>query len=366
MLIEFITPYFYPLQGGIEVVVGNLASLLTTRGHVVIVHTANKIPNSATILPETEKKDGFTIKRYKYIPSYGLFFPKLVHKNSIISMHNYSSLANDYIAFLYRSHKKTLTPYGTITYDISQRSHKIFSHVYDTFIGSYTLSNIDNVIAMTNFEKNKILKKYPKLKDSISVIAAGVSLPTNKFFTSTVLKKYKIDYKYFLSIGRIGESKRYEDILRILPYYPKYHYILAGEDLGYLHFLEDLATKLQLKDRFHYVGKISNQEKNALLTKASLFLMPSLAEAFSIASLEAFYFSDCVIAADSGGLHDLFTQLSGSLYSVGDLNALKSKITTLLETPVSLQLKIKRKRIIESTYSWEAIADKYENLFKTI
>src|SRR4030042_1551843 len=211
MNIEIITSYFKPYKGGIENVVLHYAEELGRLAHKVCVHTGDSTPGGTyKNLPKYEKHKYYKIRRYRIFP-YSLFFPKLMYKDSVLSLHNYSCLMNDYISLVHPNRKKILSPYGNISYDLNQRQHQHLAPIYDKFIGKRTLNAVDRIIAMTSYEKNGIIKKYPKFKNKINIIAAGMD-----FIKITPSEKKHFPFKYFISVGRVTHTKRFEDVLYIM------------------------------------------------------------------------------------------------------------------------------------------------------
>lgn len=356
MRIEFVTSYFYPFTGGIENVVLHLAEGLSNNGHTVVVHTGNTYPNAKQLLQSKETHKKFLIKRYPIYP-FSLFFPKLEFTDSVVSLHNYSALMNDYVSLRYPKHKKMMTPYGTITYNRSQRKYPVLSIAYDLLLGKQTLFLQDKIIAMTDFERNTIIKKYPGLQSKLLTIGGGIDSITSNKFTK------KLPEKYFLSVGRIAQSKRFEDVLSVLQDFPSYHFVLAGGDNGYLTTLEQVAKEKHVADRFFYVGRVTEAEKAFLMENAAVFIMPSLAEAFSIASVEAFYYGKRVVGANSGGIIDIFSELGGETYYAGNIVDLSRALHSIITKQLSSSDIEKRKKSIEKKYTWDTIVQQYEKAF---
>lgn len=358
MKVELITSYFYPFTGGIESVVMHLAQGLSKRGHTVVVHTGNTFPGSTKILPSRETYEKFVIKRYP-LYSFSLFFPKLEFSDSVVSLHNYSALMNDYVIRRFPTYKKIMTPYGTITYNRSQRKYPFLSIVYDALLGKSSLFNLDTIVAMTEFERKSIAEKYPQLKEKIVVIPGGIDIVKPK----KTGKEIVLPEKFFFSIGRIAPSKRFEDVLSVLQRFSSYHYVLAGGDSGYLSELQRIAQEKKVADRFHYIGKVTESEKAYLMGEADVFIMPSAAEAFSIASVEAFCYSSRVLGANSGGIVDVFSELEGELYTAGSVDSLSNSLKKMVKMKVSQKIRLKRKKVIQSKYSWDVVVRQYEQAF---
>lgn len=359
MIIEIVTSYFAPYKGGVETVVLKLAEGLGKKGHKVYVHTAKDTPGPKN-LNEYKKYKYFTVRRYP-IYDYSLLFPKFFHKNSILSLHNYSCLMNDYVAFRFPNRKKILSAYGNITYERKQRIHTTLAPIYDRFIGRRTLFNVNKIVAMTNFEKKQIIDKYPMFKNKVDIVAAGID-----FAYKNTKQKKPFNFPYFVSLGRIVPTKHFDDILKILKYFPKYHYILAGRDNGYANTLVEMAKQLGVEKRFHYVGEINEKQKVAILTHGEIFIMPDAANAFGIANLEAFYYLGKVVATDSGGMTELTKEFGGEIFHVGDLVGLQKAIKKDLSRRITLSQKKKLRNAIEKKYSWEAVVDAYERVLLSL
>lgn len=355
MKIEFLTSYYIPYIGGIENVVEHLAEGLSKRGHKVVVHTSNVSPAGHVNLKPRQKTKNYLIKRYRMYP-YSLFFPKFEYSDSIISMHNYSALMNDYVAYISKGRRKIFTPYGTLTYSSEQRQHKYLAVLYDFLIGHRTIYNVDKIVGMTNYEKVRIINQFPELKNKVTVIPAGID------HIKSFSKKKIFPFKYFLSVGRISHTKKFDDVVKVMPFFPDFHYVLCGKDNGQIENIEKIARDFGVQERFHYLGEISNREKANLISNCSLFIMPSVAEAFSIASLEAFFYAKEVIAARSGGVEDLFKEMGGVTYKRADLSDLKKAINIAIKRKPQINIRRIRRNVIQKKYSWDIIVREYEKL----
>jgi len=69
---------------------------------------------------------------------------------------------------------------------------------------------------------------------------------------------------------------------------PEWHLVIAGPDeAGHAAEVASRADQLQLSDSVSLVGPVYGAEKQALLRAASVFVLPSFSEGFSVAVLEA-------------------------------------------------------------------------------
>jgi glycosyltransferase involved in cell wall biosynthesis len=103
-----------------------------------------------------------------------------------------------------------------------------------------------------------------------------------------------------LFLGRVHPKKNVEFLIRAwnlaiaLP--SDYHLVIAGPgDAKYLARLKRLAASGPCRERIHFAGSVSGQDKAYLFGRAQWFLLPSLQENFGVAVLEAVE-SGCAIA----------------------------------------------------------------------
>jgi glycosyltransferase involved in cell wall biosynthesis len=63
--------------------------------------------------------------------------------------------------------------------------------------------------------------------------------------------------------------------------------MIAGPDCGMLSSLEQMTDELRLRESVTFAGMVTGEQKWSMLAAASLFVLPSYSEGFSIAVLEA-------------------------------------------------------------------------------
>ena len=99
--------------------------------------------------------------------------------------------------------------------------------------------------------------------------------------------------------------------------------------------LEQLADQLGLADRVTFHGHTSDEELRALLTRASVFVIASIAELQSIATMEAMASGLPIVGADAMALpHLIHDGENGYLFRAGDDDDLAAKLTAVLtQTP---------------------------------
>jgi glycosyltransferase involved in cell wall biosynthesis len=107
--------------------------------------------------------------------------------------------------------------------------------------------------------------------------------------------------------------------------------------------LEQLTAELGLSERVNFHGHTTDEELRAHLTRASLFVIASIAELQSIATMEAMASGLPIVAADAVALpHLVHDGENGYLFTPGDVDDLTAKLTTVLTQSPEERLRMQR------------------------
>lgn len=141
------------------------------------------------------------------------------------------------------------------------------------------------------------------------------------------------DQNRIIFVGRLTAEKQVEVILQAMtkldPALGTTFDIVGGGDQR--KQLESLAAKLGLADRVTFHGRTTDEELRALLSRASLFVIASIAELQSIATMEAMASALPIVAADAVALPHLVRDgENGYLFPPGDADALAARLTDVL------------------------------------
>ncbi|GAA2909598.1 glycosyltransferase involved in cell wall biosynthesis [Microbacterium keratanolyticum] len=134
-------------------------------------------------------------------------------------------------------------------------------------------------------------------------------------------------------VGRLTAEKQIDVILHAMtkldPALDVTFDIVGGGDQR--KNLENLTRDLGLADRVTFHGRISDEELRALYSRASVFVIASIAELQSIATMEAMASALPVVAADAVALpHLVHDGENGYLFPPGDVTVLAERLTTVL------------------------------------
>lgn len=140
------------------------------------------------------------------------------------------------------------------------------------------------------------------------------------------------------TIGNIRHVKGHDLFIRaaaaIAPRYPNVRFSIAGGVLepSYFEELQTLVRNLNLEDRFHFAGGITDLRGH--LSAADIFVLPSRSEGFSNAIVEAMAASLPVVATNVGGNAEAVQNgVTGLIVPAEDSAALAAAISQLLADP---------------------------------
>lgn len=134
-------------------------------------------------------------------------------------------------------------------------------------------------------------------------------------------------------VGRVTLEKEIDVIVRALTRIDPeldVRFTVVGDGDQRKH-LERLAKDLGVDDRVHFTGRVSDEELRAHLTRASAFVIASIAELQSIATMEAMASGLPVIAANAMALpHLVKNGKNGYLFQPGNDRECADRITKVL------------------------------------
>lgn len=139
--------------------------------------------------------------------------------------------------------------------------------------------------------------------------------------------------KRIVFVGRLTAEKQVEVILKAMtkldPALAVTFDIIGGGDQR--KQLEALSRQLGLADRVTFHGRTTDAQLRALLSRASLFVIASIAELQSIATMEAMASALPIVAADAVALpHLVHDGENGYLFEPGNDSELAARLTDVL------------------------------------
>ncbi|MEK6923041.1 MAG: glycosyltransferase family 4 protein [Nanoarchaeota archaeon] len=375
MKIGFLTSYFYPFMGGLESNCYYLARELA-KEHAVHIFTSDR-KNGMILKKKEEIIDGIHVHRsknwfrYRYYIALnpGLLFKVLKSDLDVLHVHSLGFIWHDFIVFLKKLFSRTKlinTPHGPF---MALKDYNSLANIY-----KFILRSIEKVLNMlydgaieVNDSQYIWLVKTGFKKQNIFFVPNGIPKDTFKRIDVNVKNKYGIDNKLVISyIGRVQKYKGLDQVIRVLPYFPDVVFVIVGEDAGDMDRLERIARELRVMDRIIFTGRVSTDEKYALLDVSKIFILPSEWEAFGISMLEAMARGNVIISTKTEGGKFLIKKDNGFLYNFGDIEELKKILMQVLNDKERMDFLIEKNIKKSKEFLWEKNARKLEEVYKTI
>ncbi|MCF2651180.1 glycosyltransferase family 4 protein [Anaeromassilibacillus senegalensis] len=184
----------------------------------------------------------------------------------------------------------------------------------------------------------------------------------------------KSDYSdhWILFLGRLGERKGTFDLLQAVPAIlkavPDVKLILCGD--GEIAACRREAQRLGVANCVEFPGWVDAEQREALFSACSLFVLPSHHEGMPMALLEAMAHGLAAVSTDVGGIPQVIeSHVNGVCIPAGDTRQLAETVTSLLLCPKKKErIGQAGKKTIQSRFGIEAnllqLTDFYDKLCK--
>jgi glycosyltransferase involved in cell wall biosynthesis len=150
--------------------------------------------------------------------------------------------------------------------------------------------------------------------------------------------------------------------------FPEVRFNIAGDVLEPDYFIElqHLIRDLNLSDRFHFTGGVTNLREH--LATADIFVLPSRSEGFSNAIIEAMAASLPVVAANVGGNAEAVIEgVNGFIIPSEDSAALSAAVSRLIADPSLAEAMGKAGRsLVEENFTTNAMMVRTTRAYQTL
>lgn len=252
--------------------------------------------------------------------------------------------------------KKTIAHFHSFSPDTTVKSR--WASIY-----AYLFGKADTVIALSPYWKREIISAFPQIEEcKICVIYNPC---TCEQYTDIYEKKNTILYA-----GSVIARKGYVDLImafaRIADSYKTWNLVLAGN--GEIDKAKAIAEDLGIEERIDFTGWIKGRDKDRAFKEATVFCLPSYAEGFPMAVLDAWAYGLPVIATPVGGLPDIAVDENNVLFfPVGNIDALSRRLEQII-TDQGLRTKLSAGGLKLSTtvFDKQTIASQLGDLYSTL
>jgi len=116
----------------------------------------------------------------------------------------------------------------------------------------------------------------------------------------------KINRPFLFSIGAATKRKNFGSLVEMLKFLPQYDLVLAGDNnTEYKEELLKLIAKSGLEDHIHFIGRVTDTEKQYYYKNCEALVFPSLREGFGIPPIEAMTFGKPVFLSNRTSLPEV-------------------------------------------------------------
>jgi glycosyltransferase involved in cell wall biosynthesis len=163
------------------------------------------------------------------------------------------------------------------------------------------ISDVDKVVAISEFVADDLRHYFPEAKSKISVIYNGA----DKLSVPDDYSPPHIPQRPFLfTIGLLSVQKGFH-LLPALLKDNSYELIIAGIETPHKQTIIEEAIKYNCLDRLHIVGPVSDLDKSWYFKNCTAFVFPSKAEGFGLPVIEAMHFGKPVFLAKKTSLPEV-------------------------------------------------------------
>ena len=233
------------------------------------------------------------------------------------------------------------------------------------------LNNVKYVVANSKFTKNLAIEKGVN-PNAIIVINPGVN-EVQEISESNLIKAEDIllnKSPRLITVSRFDKRKNHSKVImavrNLKQLYPNIIYTCIGYGEEE-EKLRRLTRELILEDQVLFLNNISQELKNALVSKSDLFVMPSVihkksVEGFGIAFIEAAQYNIPSIGGKDGGASDAIDHNKTGLICDGNnLDEIYSSINKMLENKNFIEYGKSAKKN-SNKFLWSNIIENYKRI----
>lgn len=237
----------------------------------------------------------------------------------------------------------------------------------DTVEGRYAeryavfFKTADKILVLSNWWKEQLISHLSLNPDKIEVLYNPCPI---------VNKDNRHHSDIILYAGTVNERKGYKDLIRafasIADKYPSWRLAIAGN--GEIEEGKQLAGHLGVAERVEFLGWVSGDAKERAFKSASIFCLPSYAEGFPMAVLDAWAYGLPVITTPVGGIPDVAVGGENMLlFNPGDIKSLSDSLNQLISNQ-KMRNKISEASLCfaANRFSQDAINHRLETIYENM
>jgi glycosyltransferase involved in cell wall biosynthesis len=227
-------------------------------------------------------------------------------------------------------------------------------------------------ICISEYVKNTVREQFPYIQaDRLIVIPIPIIFDIGSDLLTEESKSVLATRPYILTIGKHFPHKNFETLLRAFAIlirkigYPG-SLIIGGSFTSHTSFLRELAAELEITDRVHFTGYVSNAVRESLYRSADVFVFPSVYEGFGMPAVEAMGREVPVVCSDTTALPEVTLGLAVYYSPVTDAEALAQAVNKILQQPPKQERLREISERVRKTYNVVTISRQYLDLWESL
>lgn len=256
----------------------------------------------------------------------------------------------------------TVTIHG-LEYEYYPKNYDKKQRAYLKLTTRYSANYARNIITVSEKTKNDLIDLYKINPKNIEVVYHGLDKYPKKVVTPG-------RYKYILYIGRIELKKNLINLVKSFEvlkekYNINHKLILIGpKGFGSEMILEYIA-KSRRKDEIFYSGYLNVAEKNEVLSRASVLVLPSWYEGFGLPIIEAMSYGIPIACSNSGAMPEIADE-AAIYFDPADYLEIAQQIASIIKNEVLSDKLRKFGRQRAKNFHWEKSAQKTLSIITAI
>lgn len=355
-------------EGGVEIVVEELATRMTKLGHEVICYNrgGKHVLDKSEKVKNLKEYNGIKLEKVLTIDKKGLaamtasFFGALkilFSKNEVVHFHAEGPCAMIPIIKIFSKKKIVATIHGL---DWKRDKWGSIASNYIKFGEKMAVKYSDEIIVLSKSVQNYFKKQY---KRDTCFIPNGVSKPKISE-VNIIKKKYRLERNsYLLFLGRVVPEKGVHYLIEAYQQAKiDKKLVIAGAASDTDSYYQELKDKVKDTKNIIFTGFVQGKELEELYSNAYVYILPSDLEGMPLSLLEAMSYGNCCLTSD---IPECATVIEdrGITFKKSNIRDLIKKLEELSDEKVEKYKKESQNYILKK-YNWDDVIYKTLKLYE--
>ena len=175
---------------------------------------------------------------------------------------------------------------------------------------------------------------------------------------------------YVLFSGTLYEGKGYKDLIRafskVADAHKDWSVVLVGN--GEVKQARELSVQLEISEQVQLSGWVDGESKDKAFKQASIFCLPSYAEGFPMAVLDAWAYGLPVVTTPVGGIPDVAEDGENMLlFNPGDIDTLAEKLDLIMsDEALRDKLSAASAKMASEKFNLKTITEQVKKIYESL